>query len=102
MKKKLRKHPASLPPFQDGQIWQMGDSSLRISQVGKTLVHYKHYKDGNKRPPVLLSNKGVLERFLRENDAILHPEPSRLTPATEGRAISFGRKSCRPAEAKEN
>ena len=80
----------------------MGDSCLRIGQVGKTLVHYKHYKGGNKRPPILLSNKGVLERFLQENDAILHLEPSHLTSTTGGRQIQFGRKSCAQAEAKAN
>ena len=86
MKKKLRKKPISFQPFQHGQIWQMGDSSLQIDQVGKTLVHYKYYKAQTKRPPIRLSNKGELEKFLKENDAILLRAASRLSPAAGAHA----------------
>ncbi len=79
-KKKIRKKPSCLQPLEDGQIWQMGDASLQIGHVGKTLVHYKHYKAQTKRPPIRLSNKVVLERFLQKNDAILLREASRLAP----------------------
>jgi len=81
MKKKMRKKFITLQPFQDGQIWQMGDSSVQIDQVGKTLVHYKHYRAQTKRPPIRLSNKTALERFLQENDAILLRRSSRLSAA---------------------
>jgi hypothetical protein len=79
--KKLRKKPTPLQPFQDGQIWQLGDSNLQIAHVGKTLVHYKHYKAQTKRSPVRLSNKGVLEKFLQDNDAILLRGSARLARA---------------------
>jgi hypothetical protein len=81
MKKKLRKNTAALPPFENGQVWQMADSSLRIGLVGKTLVHYKHYKPAAKRPPVLLSGKWVLEEFLQKNEAILLQDASTASPA---------------------
>ena len=84
--KKMRKKPAPLQPFQDGQIWQLGDSNVQIAHVGKTLVHYKHYKAQTKRSPVRLSNKGVLERFLQENDAILLHGAGRLAAAPGAQA----------------
>lgn len=80
MKKKLRKNTVTLPPFENGQVWQMADSSLRIGLVGKTLVHYKHYKPAAKRPPVLLSGKWVLEEFLQKNEAILLQDASAASP----------------------
>ena len=49
----------------------MGDSNLEIGLVGKTLVHYKHYKSQMKRSPVSLLNKDVLERYLQDNQATL-------------------------------
>jgi hypothetical protein len=100
MKMKMRKKFITWQPFYSGQIWRWNDSSVQIQSVGKTLVHYKHYKGGNKRPPILLSTKGVLDRFLQANDAIL--ELSCSTLATGGQQIQFGRKSHRQAEAKEN
>ena len=82
MKKKLQKNRLTLPPFENGQVWQMADSSLRIGLVGKTLVHYKHYKPAAKRPPVLLSGKWVLEEFLQKNEAVLVEEAP--SPALAG------------------
>ncbi len=57
--------------FQNGQIWKMVDSSLQIDLVGKTLVHYKHYKGETKRAPVSLASKDVLAKFLKQNKAVL-------------------------------
>jgi hypothetical protein len=86
MKIKTRKRRTPFQALQNGQIWEMDGSSLRIGLVGKTLVHYKHYKGGAKRPPTLLSGKSVLERLLEEQHAILVQEPSFLTsPAGEGK-----------------
>ena len=52
----------------------MEGSHLRIGLVGKTLVHYKHFKGQVKRSPISLSGKAVLDRFLRVNKAILVQE----------------------------
>jgi hypothetical protein len=71
MKNKTRKNPVLLQPFQSGQIWQMEDSHLEIGLIGKTLVHYKHYKGVMKRSPVSLLNKEALAKFLLENQAVL-------------------------------
>lgn len=60
--------------FQSGQIWRMGDSNLQIDLVGKTLIHYKHYKGQTKRAPVSLAGKAVLEKFLKKNKAVLVQE----------------------------
>ena len=83
---KKKKKSITFQPFQDGQIWQMRDSSLQIGHVGKTLVHYKHFSAQTKRPPIRLSNKGELEKFLQENDAILLRAASRLAPAAGAQA----------------
>ena len=68
MKQKSR---MPLPPFETGQVWQMDDSNLHIGLIGKTLVHYKHYKGTTQRAPVSLAGKTVLEKFLIEKKAVL-------------------------------
>ena len=60
--------------FQTGQVWALADSSVQIGLVGKTLVHYKHYKIKQPRVPTSLINKVKLEKFLKENRAILVQE----------------------------
>jgi hypothetical protein len=60
-----------LPPFETGQIWQMKDSNVSIGLIGKTLVHYKHFKPAYPRAPILLAGKGILEKFLFKNKAVL-------------------------------
>ena len=59
----------------------MGDSSLEIRLIGKTLVHYKHYKGQMKRSPVSLLNKNALERFLQDNQAVLVQRQPALSPS---------------------
>jgi len=61
-------------PLQSGQVWELADSNLQIGLVGKTLVHYKHYKGKTKRAPISLAAKYVLEKYLKENKAILVQE----------------------------
>src|SRR5262245_8485237 len=71
MMKRTIKRSAPLPPFENGQVWQMQDTSVRIGLVGKRLVHFKHYSTAVKRPSTQLTGKERLEQFLRENDAVL-------------------------------
>ena len=59
------------PLFQSGQIWRMAESNLQIGLVGKTLVHYKHYKGELKRVPVSLTGKDALAKYLKTNKAVL-------------------------------
>ena len=61
----------AFPPLETGQIWEMPNSNLRIGLIGKTLVHYKHYKGETKRAPVSLASKDVLAKFLKQNKAVL-------------------------------
>ena len=98
---KTRKTRAIIPPFQSGQVWQMGDVNLEIGLVGKRLVHYKHYKAKAKRPPTQLSGKAALEKFLQQQRAILLPGAPDET-VTAGRRIQPGSKPGRQAARKEN
>ncbi|KAF0179831.1 MAG: hypothetical protein FD161_1173 [Limisphaerales bacterium] len=59
--------------FETGQIWEMAASNLRIGLIGKTLVHYKHYRGTSPRASVSLANKGELAQFLIKNKAVLAP-----------------------------
>ena len=68
MKQKSR---LSLPPFETGQVWQMENSNVRIGLIGKTLVHYKHFRTAAPRAPVSLTTIGVLEKFLFDQKAVL-------------------------------
>ena len=49
----------------------MEKSDLHIGLIGKTLVHYKHYKGGTPASVVSLANKVGLEKYLIENAAVL-------------------------------
>jgi len=69
LKKKAKESESQ--PFQGGQVWKMEDSNLEIGLVGKTLVHYKHYRGELKRTPVSLANKRELEKYLHANKAVL-------------------------------
>jgi hypothetical protein len=80
MKNKIRKNRALLQPFQTGQIWKMEDSNLEIGLIGKTLVHYKHYRVQMKGSPVSLSNKDTLERYLQDKEAVLVRRQPVLSP----------------------
>ena len=88
IEKKTRKAKALIPPFQSGQIWQMGDANLEIGLVGKRLVHYKHYNVLGKRPPTQLSGKDALERFLQKRRAILLRAAPDLNPGAKGKEKS--------------
>lgn len=102
MKKKTSQRTPGLAPFENGQVWQMGDSSLLIGLVGKTLVHYKHYSPEVKRPSVQLTGKGALEQFLQKNAAVLRanaPPPAPLKPARSGGKASAANKTRRAAKS---
>jgi len=83
LKNSKSKNGVLLPELQTGQIWQMENSDVHIRLIGKTLVHYKHYKKGIQRSPVSLTGKIVLEKYLKENEAVLLQTPAALaTPAS--------------------
>ena len=57
--------------LQDGQIWKMENAQLLVSSVGKLLVEYKLLKAEAKRAPTSLSNRKAVEKYLKDNKAIL-------------------------------
>jgi hypothetical protein len=71
--KSKQKNQAAEIAFETGQIWEMAESNLRIGLIGKTLVHYKHYRGASPRASVSLANKGELAQFLVKNKAVLLP-----------------------------
>ncbi len=79
LKTTTQRSRASLPPLQTGQVWGLEGSNLHIGLIGKTLVHYKHFKGDTKRAPISLSGKATLEKYLKEKKAVLLQNPA---PAT--------------------
>jgi len=62
-----------IPPQElaSGQVWAMDDSELQVGLVGKHLVHYKLVKGNAKRTSTSLSGKKAVEKFLKDNKAVL-------------------------------
>lgn len=89
----MRKSSGTNVEFVTGQVWQLADSKLEIGLVGRTLVHYKHYKGLALRPPTQLSSKVSLQKFLSDQEAVLLAKAPVLGPAGKGRGM-------RPAAAK--
>ena len=58
-------------PFQKGQLWKVGDLNLAVTLVGKTLVHYKHYRTQPKGIQTSLSSKSDLQKYLLSSKAVL-------------------------------
>jgi hypothetical protein len=71
LKKITQKSRVPLPAIQTGQVWRMEKSNLHIGLMGKTLVHYKHFKGSIPRAPVSLAVKDVLVKYLVEHEAVL-------------------------------
>ena len=68
MKQKSR---IPVKPLETGQVWRMKGSHLDIDLVGKYLVHYKLIKHKAKRTPRSLSNIKEVEKYLKDNKAVL-------------------------------
>ena len=66
-----QKSRVPLKPLQTGQVWQMEDSHLHVDLVGKHLVHYKLVRREAKRTPMSLSNIKAVEKYLKDNKAVL-------------------------------
>lgn len=67
----VRTTPSSTTALEEGQIWHMAGSRLRIRQVGRTLVHYSHFRGESRRSPILLANIATVQHFLKTNKATL-------------------------------
>ena len=57
--------------LETGQVWEMADSNLRIGLIGKTLIHYKHYRGSCPRASVSLTGKAALQEYLVKHKAVL-------------------------------
>lgn len=53
-----------------GQLWQVGEEYIEILEVGKTLTHYKHFRD-KKRVPISLGGIRTVQDYLKNNKAKL-------------------------------
>jgi hypothetical protein len=61
----------ALQPLEAGQVWRVAQFNLRVSMVGKLLVHYKLAKPDAIRMPNLVNSKSIIEKYLKKNKAIL-------------------------------
>lgn len=61
------------PPLRlaDGQVWRMAETMLRVTMVGKLLVHYKLSKTDAKRASGSVNSITAIEKYLKANKAVL-------------------------------
>lgn len=59
------------PLIEAGQVWQMNETTCRIGQVGKRLVHYKMFKGKPTHVAPILTDKDVLTKHLKAKKAVL-------------------------------
>jgi hypothetical protein len=69
--KPLRRQARSLKPLESGQLWRVGEGNLKVTSVGKLLVHYKLGKPNAKRVPNSINSITGVEQFLKKNKAVL-------------------------------
>jgi hypothetical protein len=71
MKKKMTTRRPPLQPLADGQVWHMAKAILRVTLVGKRLVHYKLGKPDAVRTPNAINSITTIEEYLKVNKAVL-------------------------------
>lgn len=69
-KKTLTRRPP-LQPLADGQVWRMAEAILRVTTVGKLLVHYKLGKPDAVRVANSINSITTIEQYLKVNKAVL-------------------------------
>lgn len=67
VKKKQKEQLLSLVK---GQLWKVDEVHLQVIEVGKTLVHYRHFKQHHRVPASIASILSV-EKYLKTNKAKL-------------------------------
>jgi hypothetical protein len=72
MKKTRFRNP--LQPLKAEQVWKMEALHVRIRDVGKLFVRYRHYKADAAKGKSSIMSKRELEEFLTKNKAILVQE----------------------------
>jgi hypothetical protein len=59
------------PPLAAGQLWRMAGEDLRVTMVGKLLVHYKLVKPNVVRGRNSINLIKTVENYLRVKKAVL-------------------------------
>ena len=70
MKKALMRRPP-IQPLAEGQVWRMAEAILRVTMVGKLLVHYKLGKPDATRVSNSINSITTIEKYLKTNKAVL-------------------------------
>jgi len=70
IKKILTRRPP-LQPLADGQVWRMAEAILRVTMVGKLLVHYKLGKPDAIRVSNSINTIKTIEKYLKAKNAVL-------------------------------
>lgn len=70
MKKAVARRPP-IQPLADGQVWRMAGLILRVTTVGKLLVHYKLGKPGAIRVANSVNSITAIEKYLKAHKAVL-------------------------------
>ena len=71
MMKKTPARRSSPPPLADGQVWRMAEAILRVTMVGKLLVHYKLGKPEAIRVANSVNSIATIEKYLKTHKAVL-------------------------------
>jgi hypothetical protein len=69
----MNKTPRRRPPLQlaKGQVWRMAEAMLRVTMVGKLLVHYKLGKTNAVRTFDSVNSITTIEKYLKAKKAVL-------------------------------
>ena len=71
MTKKILTRRPPLQPLADGQVWRMTEAILRVTMVGKLLVHYKLGKPDAIRVANSINSIKAIEIYLKAKKAVL-------------------------------
>ncbi|MGD0814116.1 MAG: hypothetical protein ABSA83_10960 [Verrucomicrobiota bacterium] len=71
MAKTKSPHCTLQQPLAAGQLWRMAEAELRVSMVGKLLVHYKLGRLNAVRVPNSCNCIKTIEKFLKAKKAVL-------------------------------
>jgi hypothetical protein len=58
-------------PLEAGQLWRMAEANLQVGMVGKLLVHYKLGKPNAVRVANSCNGIKTIEKYLKDNKAVL-------------------------------
>jgi hypothetical protein len=71
MMKKISARRPALQPLADGQLWRMPEANLRVTMVGKLLVHYKLGRPNALRMFDSINSINVIKKYLKTHKAVL-------------------------------